>query len=273
MSIDHANGTQLVRCKVFQQSFGHGVHMHTADGVLIQDCYFSGTLRPTNDIYKEKAGRAVENHFNMLFRSKQPIPRDRMIPLTEDGLRTYEDVKNVKVVNTIIERFRGAVQLLCTGDVELDGVTVIEPGDFGFDVSAVKGSKIVMKNCRSDVAYNPVLNLTRGDLPENAEYELTLLSPEGVAFTSQSGLGVICGKKCTFIFRDTLKRPLPEEVNVVICGGKQELTDSTVENHTTAKLVLEANVRNCDIRSVGPVEDKGKGNRIVKLEKEPGNRK
>ncbi|MDP4624051.1 MAG: hypothetical protein NWT08_02820 [Akkermansiaceae bacterium] len=263
MSIDHANGTELIRCKVFQQSFGHCVHFHTVDGALIQDCFFTGTIRPTDDIYRERVGNAVDNDFNILFRGKRPIPKNEVIPLTEDGIRSYEDVKNITVINTTVERMRGAIQLLCTGDVILENVTVREPGDFSFDVSAVEGSRIVMKNCRSDVAYNPVFNLTRGEIPKSASYEVTLLNaPEGTKHTVRSSLGRICGEDCTFIFRDGTTRPLDEKVNFLVCGGTQPLTDSTVENHTTAKLILEENVKNCVIRSAGPVEDKGSGNRV-----------
>ncbi|MBK1829880.1 hypothetical protein JIN77_04030 [Verrucomicrobiaceae bacterium R5-34] len=266
MSIDHANDTQLIRCKVYQQSFGHCVHFHNVDGALIKDCFFTGAIRPTNDIFKEVKGRAVDNDFHMLYRKKQPIPRDRMIPLTEDGIRSYDNVRNIKVINTTVERMRGAIQLLCTGDVELENVTVLEPGDFSFDVSAVKGSKIVMKNCRSDVAYNPVFNLTRGEIPKKATYELTLLSPpEGSEPTDRTSLGIICGQQCTFILKEDLKRPLPEKVNYLICGGRQELTSSTIENRTKAKLILEKNVTNCKITSIGPVEDRGENNRVIQI--------
>ncbi|MFC7337591.1 hypothetical protein ACFQY0_10415 [Haloferula chungangensis] len=266
MSIDHANGTELIRCKVYHQSFGHCVHFHTVDGALIQDCAFTGVLRPTDDIFKERVGRAVENDFYMLYRKKQPIPRGEVIPLTEDGIRSYEDVKNIKVINTTVERMRGSIQLLCTGDVYLENVTVLESGDFSFDVSATPGSRIVMKDCRGDVAYNPLFNLTRGDLPENAGYEVTLLSPpEGSKPTPRSSLGKICGKNCKFIIRDGTERPLPEEANYLICGGDKELVDSTIENHSSAKLILKKNVRNCIIRSNGPVEDEGKGNRVMKM--------
>ena len=266
MSIDHANDTELVRCKVYQQSFGHCVHFHTVDGALIKDCFFTGTLRPSNDIFKEVRGRAVDNKFHMLYRKKQPIPRDRMIPLTEDGIRSYDNVKNIKVINTTIERMRGAVQMLCTGDITLENVTVLEPGDFSYDVSAVKGSKIIMKNCRSDVAYNPVFNLTRGEIPKKATYELTLLSPpEGAKPTDRTSLGTICGHQSTFILKEDLNRPLPEKVNYLICGGKQELSNSTIENYTKAKLILKKNVSNCKVISVGPVEDKGEKNRVTKI--------
>ena len=266
MSIDQANDTELIRCKVFQQSFGHCLHFHNVDGILIQNCAFTGTLRPTDDIYKERVGRAVDNDFHMLYRKKQPIPRGQVIPLTEDGIRSYDNVRNVKIINTTVERMRGGIQLLCTGDVYLENVTVLESGDFSFDVSATKGHKIVMKNCRGDVAYNPLFNLTRGDLPQDARYEVTILNPpKGSQPTVRSGLGKICGKECRFIFHDGLTRPLPEQANFLICGGDKELTRSTIENNTTAKLILERNVKNCTIRSVGPVEDKGSGNRIIQL--------
>lgn len=266
MSLENANGTQLIRCKVYQQSFGHCVHFHTVDGALIQDCFFTGALRPTDDIFKETVGRAVENDFYMLYRKKQPIPRGEVIPLTEDGIRSYEDVKNIKVINTTIERMRGAIQLLCTGDVTLENVTVLESGDFSYDVSATSGSRIEMKNCRGDVAYNPLFNLTRGDLPENAIFEITLLSPpEGSKPTPRSSLGKICGKNSKFIIREDLTQPLPEQANHLICGGDKELVNSTIENHSSAKLILQKNVRNCIIRSKGPVEDGGSGNRVMRL--------
>lgn len=264
MSINHANETELIRCQVFQQSFGHCVHFHDVDGALIKDCLFSGTLRPTDDIYKETVGRAVDNDFHMLYRKRQPIPRGQAIPLTEDGIRSYDNVRNIKVINTTVERMRGAIQLLCTGDVSLENVTVRECGDFSFDVSATEGSKITMKNCHGDVAYNPLFNLTRGDLPLKATYEVTILSPpKGTSHTPRSSLGKICGKDCRFILHDGLTTPLPEEVNYLTCGGDKALIDSTIENNTTARLILKKNVENCTIHSLGPVEDNGKNNTII----------
>ena len=267
MSMDRANDTELIRCRVFQQSFGHCVHFHDVDGALIQDCAFTGVLRPTDDIYKEKVGRAVDHDFHMLYRKKQPIPRGQVIPLTEDGIRSYDNVRNIKIVDTTVERMRGGIQLLCTGDVVLENVTVLESGDFSFDVSATKGNRILMKNCKGDVAYNPLFNLTRGELPFKAGYEVTILSPpKGSSHTPRSSLGKISGDQCRFILRDGLTRALPEEANYLICGGDDPLRDSIIENDTTAKLILEKNVEGCTIRSRGPVEDRGKRNRITEIQ-------
>ncbi|MGJ8723171.1 MAG: hypothetical protein ACSHYB_01330 [Roseibacillus sp.] len=270
MSIDHANETELIRCKVFQQSFGHCVHFHNCNGVLIKDCAFTGALRPTNDIFKEVAGRAVEYDFEMRYRSRQPIPRDLMIPLVEDGIRSYDNVRNITVINTTVERMRGAVQLLCEGNVTLKNVTVREAGDFGFDVSVGKEGKVLLENCQSDVAYNPVFHLLRGEMPQNARYEVTLLSPpEGAQPTPRTNLGTISGERCHFILKDGTTRPIPEEANVLVAGGpRRDLVKSVVENYTTAKIVLNENVRDCVIKSVGPVEDGGKGNEIIQLKAE-----
>ncbi|MDQ8189065.1 hypothetical protein [Roseibacillus persicicus] len=267
MSIDHANGTELVRCRVFQQSFGHCVHFHTVDGVLIKDCAFTGALRPTNDIFKEKVGRAVDYDYKMMYRKEQPIPRDLMIPLVEDGIRSYDNVRNITVINTTVERMRGAVQLLCGGDVILKNVTVREAGDFSFDVSVGNGGKVLLENCRSDLAYNPVFNLMRGELPKNARYEVAIMSPpEGARPTPRTSLGIISGERCEFVLKDETSRPIPADVNFLTCGGhRRPLVDSVVENQTSARLILNDNVRNCTIRSLGPVEDNGKDNRILTL--------
>lgn len=269
MSIVDAKNTRLIGCKAYMKSFGHCVHFHGAQGVLIEGCLFSGTLRPTNDIFKEKVGRAVEYGFQIMYRGKRPIPRDQFIPLTEDGVRTYGGDKDITVVDTTVERLRGCFQLLCDGNVTLENVTVREAGDFAFDVSAGDEGKVVMKDCRVDVAYNPVFNLTRGETPQDAFYEVTILSPaEGVAPTPRTNLGVICGDRCTFILHDGTTRPLPPEANRLRCGGEKGLTDSTVKNYTTATLVLNERVRNCVVESVGPVEDHGKDNRVVRIQPE-----
>ena len=268
LSIQSANNTRLIGCKVFMQSFGHCVHFHQARRVRIERCLFSGTLRPTNDIFRETVGRAREYGFQIMYRGKRPIPRDQMIPLTEDGVRSYNEVRDITVVDTTVERMRGCFQLLCTGDVTLENVTVREAGDFAFDLSSGDRGRVVMKNCRADLAYTPLFNLTRGAVPVGAFYEVTILSPaSGVRPTARTSLGTICGHRCTFLLHDGTTRPLPPEVNRLYCGGKKALTDSSITNHTRARLILARNVRNCRIRSVGPVEDNGQQNTVFKIEK------
>ncbi len=267
MSIS-GNGNQLIGCKVFQRSFGHGVHFHGGvDGALIKDCFLTGALRPTNDIFKEKVGPAKKHDFNIMYRGKRPIPRDQVIPLTEDGVRTYNGDKNIRVINTTIERFRCGAQILSDGDIELRRVTVREPGYFGFDVSAGDNGRVVMRDCAGDVVYSPLFNLTRGTVPHNSIFEVTVLPPrkgieptDGTNLGRPTDLGRIAGNNCTFIFHHG--GPLPEKVSRARLGDKKPLVNSRVINHTPATLVLTKRVRNCTIQSIGPVEDHGKNNTI-----------
>jgi hypothetical protein len=106
----------------------------------------------------------------------------------------------------------------------------------------------MMKNCRSDIAYNPLFNLSRGAVPKDAFFGITLLSPaEGVEPTARASPGTICGDNCTLIFHDGMERPLAPAVTLV-CGGKKKLVNSKVTNYTKATLVLTERVRNCAIR-------------------------
>ena len=266
-----ARNTRLIGCEVYQQSFGHGVHFHGAKGALIKDCYLTGTVRPTNDIFDEKAGPAVKHDFNIMYRGKRPIPRDQVIPLTEDGIRTYGGDKNIRVINTTVERFRG-IQVHCESDVQFVNVTAREMGYFGFDVTAGKHGRTIVRNCRGDIAYSPLFNLTRAGMPRDSVYEMTVLPPrEGVTVTDGTNLGrptdfgKICGKNTTFIFRKGGDRPLPEKVQRVRLGHGKPLVNSKVLNYTNATLKLTDKVRNCTIRSVGPVKGSGKNNDISRL--------
>ena len=266
MSLEDANNTTLRGCKIYNHSFGHALHLHKTDGVLVEECFFTGALRHTSDIFKEKVGPAREHKFNIMYRGQRPIPRNEVIPLTEDAIRAYNEVKNVVVRNTTVERQRGCVQLLCPGDVTLENVTVREAGDFAYDLTAGKQGKVVMKNCFADLAYNPVFNLTRGELPYKAHYEVTILSPaEGVKPTPRTSLGVICGERSGFVLHDGTTTKLRRSANVLTAGGRKPLKNSEVRNYTRAAIVLEKNVENCTIRSIGPVKDNGKNNTIIRL--------
>ncbi len=272
ISIDHANNTRIIGCKVYLQAFGHCLHLHSVDGVLIKDCFFTGTLRPTADIFKEVAGRAKEYGFNIMYRGKRPIPKNEVIALTEDGIRNYDNVRNVTIINTTVERMRGCIAMnVSSGDVILENVTVLEAGDQAFDVGCDTTGKIVMKNCRADLAYNPIFNLTRAkQIPKHAFFEVTILSPaSNVKPTPRTSIGRICGDSCTFIFHDGTTRPIPEKYFVIYGEGfrkGQALINCTIINETRAKLILGPNSRNCTVKSRGPVVDKGKGNKIVRLE-------
>ncbi len=267
MAVVNADGNRVEHCKIYQHSFGHAIHLHSVDGFLAKDCFISGVLRPTNDIFKEKAGRAKEFDFKIQYRGVRPIPRDEMIPLTESGIRTYEKVRDVFIKDTIVERMRGCYALYGVGKIHLENATAREAGDFAFAITSRSTGKATMKDCHADLAYNPVFNFTRGELPVRNDYEITIHDPpEDSSPTPRTGLGVICGDKCHFVIHDATTKPLPRGFDRLVCGDKNRpLTRSEVINQTTATVVLEKNVENCVIRSRGPVIDQGRRNRVIKI--------
>lgn len=265
MGIINCSYTALIGCRVYQQAFGHGVHLHNVDGVLIRDCYLSGALRPTNDIFKETAGRAVEYDFMAKYRGDRPIPKDRMIPLVEDGIRAYNDVRNVLVENTEIRRFRGCVQLLCTGDVMLRNVTVREAGDFSFDVSSLPGFEVKMEQCASDYAYSPIFNLTRGETPQNATYELKVLpNSVDVVPLERGRLGLLSGKGCRFLITADEEAGDLSQLTPVECGDRHPLENCMLSNFTDIPVLLTKRASGCTVRSRGVVTDNGSGNRVAR---------
>ena len=266
MSLEDSNGTTLRGCKIYNHAFGHGIHFHKVDGVLIEDCFFTGALRETNDIYREKVGVMKEKGFKILFRGERPIPRNEVIPLTEDAIRTYNEVKNVVVRNTTVERQRGNTAMNGVGDMTFENCTMIEAGSRSFDITSGDQGKVVVKNCFSDLAYNPVFG-TGPQEPVGAFYEVTILSPaDHVKFTKNSSLGTISGIDSTYILHDGTTKKLPRKVNILTCGGgKQVLKDSTVLNYTPGAIILEGNTSGNTIRSIGPVKDNGKNNTVVRL--------
>jgi len=162
MSLEGAINTKIIGCKIYMQSFGHAIHLHAAKGVHIEDCLISGVLRPTNDIFHEKVGRAKDYDFHMKFRKHQPIPKDVIIPLSEDGIRTYGDDADITIINTVVERMRGNLQIFADGDIIMKNVIVREAGDFGLDVSAFPPGKVVATGIRIDNTYRHAFIPPRG---------------------------------------------------------------------------------------------------------------
>ena len=274
MAVIHADDNRVEHCKIYQRSFGHAIHLHSVDGFLAKDCLISGVLRPTSDIFKEKSGRAKEFDFKIQYRGERPIPRDEMIPLTESGIRTYEEVKNVVIKDTTVERVRGCYAVYGVGMIHLENAIAREAGDFAFAVTSMLPGKAIMKNCHADLAYNPVFNFTRGELPVRNRYEITIHDPpSGSSPTPRTGLGIICGDQCRFMIHDATTKPLPQGLDRLVCGDRDRpLTHSKVTNETMATVVLEENVEDCVIYSRGPVVDQGQRNRVVKIKSGRGTR-
>jgi hypothetical protein len=297
MAVSDVENFRLINADLYHQSFGHGVHFHGTKEGLIKGCNLYGTVRPTNDIIEpgkavpkglgdftennvysppgryETAGPAAKHDYQIKYRGSRPIPPNEMIPLTEDGVRSYNNVEDITVKNTYIERFRHCLTLNGPGDYLYENVTVREAGNIAFQTASSEGD-VVVRNSFSDVAYSPLLDLTtRAPVPNGDFYEFTVLSardPEAErVFTSTEleapkCVGSIHGKDTTFVFRDGKTRELPDRFNYIRVAGKG-LKDSVIVNLTSAEVRLHEKASGSLIISAGPVTGKNGQNKIQRI--------
>jgi hypothetical protein len=294
MAVGDVENFKLVNADLYHQSFGHGVHFHGTTGGLIEGCSLYGTVRPTNDIIEpgkavpkglgkfteknvysppgryETAGPAAKHDYRIMYRSTRPIPPNEMIPLTEDGIRSYNNVKDITVRDTTVERFRHCVTLNGPGDYVLDNVTVREAGNISFQTASKEGN-VIIRNSRADVAYSPLVDLTtRTAMPKDDFYEFIVLSARDSraeeAFTSTEleapkCVGNIQGKNTTFLFRDGKERPLSDRFNFIRVG-KHGLRNSVLVNLTSAEVRLNEKASDSIVISAGPVTGKNGKNTV-----------
>ncbi len=296
MAVGDVENFKLVDSDLYQQSFGHGVHFHGTEGGLIEGSSLHGTVRPTNDIIEPKkavpagldefteaniysppgryetVGPAVKHDYQIMYRSTRPIPPNEMIPLTEDGVRSYNNVEDITVRDTTIERFRHCVTLNGPGDYVIENVTVREAGNIAFQTASNEGN-VSIRNSRADLAYSPLADLTtRTPVSKNDFYEFTVLSARDEraeeTFTSTEleapkCVGSIQGTDTTFLFRDGTERDLPDRFNFIRVR-KQGLRNSVLINLTSAEVRLNENASDSVIISAGPVTGRNGQNTIKK---------
>ncbi len=297
MNVQDVNGFELIDSELYQQSFGHGVHFHETKSGRIVDCSLYGTVRPTNDIIEpgkaipkglnsftetnvysppgryESVGPARKNDYRIMVRKTRPIPPNEMIPLTEDGVRSYNNVRDILVKDTYIERFRSNVTLTGPGDYIIDSVTSREAGNIGFEVASRRGD-VIVRNTRGDLAFDPLVDLTtRAGVTSNSFFELTVLSardPEAEkTFTSKEleapkCVGSIQGEQTTFLFRDGTERELPDRFNYIQLENRG-LIDSVLINLTSAEVRLNEKATGSLILSGGPVTGRNGENTVKHL--------
>ncbi len=298
MAVSDVHDFQLINSDLYHKSFGHGVHFHGTSGGRVEGCNLYGTVRPTNDIIEpgkaipkgleafteenvyspsgryETVGPAAEHDYQIMYRSTRPIPPNEMIPLTEDGIRSYNNVEDITVKDTYIERFRHCLTLNGPGDYLYENVTVREAGNIAFQTASTEGD-VVVRNSFADVAYSPLLDLTtRAPVPDGDFYEFTVLSardPEAEkVFTSTEleapkSIGSIHGRDTTFVFRDGKERELPDKFNYIRVAGKG-LKESVLVNLTSAEVRLNEKASGSLIISAGPVTGTNGKNTIKQIE-------
>jgi hypothetical protein len=249
--------------------------MHGAQDTLIQDTLVEGELRSSDEILAETTGPAAklgyQDHYD------RPIRKGLMVCLAEDGIRAYLDeggdkperrTGNVTVINCTVNRMRGGVALeLASGKVEVRGCTVTESGYPGAAYGVP--SNAVVRDCRGDAAYAPLLHLGYSH-KHHADVELDLL--EAKQYRGNDLLALINGSDHRVTIRSSGGAPGATGLTIVLGDtvrgdqadvGKTYAKAVQLTNHTPQEVVLSKLCSGCTIRSAGPVADHGADNKII----------
>lgn len=257
-------------CDVQQRAFGHGIYLQRpADQTLIKNCIVEGAMRPSNKLYLETDPKDLpvrsnyrlptENRGRGRSRDRNQnagpaIPRDTMIPLSEDGIRVYAGGGSVVVENCTVKKMRGGIRLYLASRAKVTNCTATDCGHTNFNLP--NGGKI--SGSTGNFAYAPLsdFRLSRS----RQQVELTILpSPHAVG---PHNLADILGSDHDIVFHRT-PGPLDTQLRPIVI----EADNSTIRNETEYPIILQPTASGNTVVSFGQVTDLGANNVSSYIEK------
>ena len=182
-----------------------------------------------------------------------PIPKDIMLPLTEDGIRVYTHGGSVTVENCTVKKMRGGIRTYLSSGATVSNCTAIDCGLTNFNLP--KRGQIT--GSAGNFAYAPLI-----DFPGSKSgqvIQLTILpSPHIVG---PHNIAEIRGDNHSIIFT-RLPGPVDTNLRPIVVSA----SDSTIRNETEYPIKLESSATKNTIYSYGPVTDSGSGNRVKQIE-------
>lgn len=186
----------LKRCKVFSRAFGHCFYIqtqgHDTQDIVLEDCYAEGVMRSTDDILSERGGLAEKLNYRTVYENREGryiISPGYTKSLSEEGFRTYGGVGKVTLRNCIANNTRAGFEIRGTNDAvnrtELQGCQAI-----GTERAFLLGSNVLVRNCRGDMQYGPLLYLRENTVGTDIELELIPSMPKSLVHT----IATIAGK-------------------------------------------------------------------------------
>ncbi len=278
----HGNESRLLNCTVMSHTFGHGIALHeTPQNTLIRGCTVTGSLRHTDDILRETSGPAFQRNFKMY--TDAPIPPHKVISASEDGIRVYgPKTRGVTIENTTIKHMRGGLGLeAALPPVRVTGCRIIE-----CEYACYIGTDAVVENTAADARHGPALVTFAAkpgsDHPYPADHRNSRVELRILDSTNPSGPHPIArlGGREHHITFSSAPGAVTASAVIEITGGAtytSEITGSfprggdkrptriELTNRTAATVLLHEDASECQIASAGPVDDKGKANRITQL--------
>lgn len=264
-------------CTFDVKSFGHGIHMHGgATNTRIRDVQLEGILRHGTDIYTEENGPAADYDYEIYYpkwERGEPIPKNRMIPLTEDGIRAY-DCRKTTIEQCTVRRMRGGITMVQGKNTTVTNCTVL---DCGYGYSLPSNGTVGQSGGNASVG-----PLIRSHYSNRSNFQLDLrLIPAKQTF-GEYQLANLVGSGHRVKLR--YDGPIPDMRQPILVGWawgqlgegrwaadstdadtlskSHRARDITLVNQTPHPVILTRFSKNCAVRSKGPVKDRGSKNHV-----------
>ncbi|MFT5127821.1 MAG: hypothetical protein ACI8W8_001428 [Rhodothermales bacterium] len=271
-------------CDIKMEAFGHAIYVQGGDRTTIRNTVVEGTLRPSNDCYRETHSRDLAKRFNYQLQWPEevaglPIPRHHMINCTEDGIRAYRGAGHMAVENCLVKKTRGGIKLYMAKSAEVSNCQVLDCVVQGYSLP----SRGVITNSSGNAAYGPLLYV-HFDRNSDQSIELKVLpSPHGLG---DHPLAAIKGRGHSITFTGTdMSTPRPIIVGYpmrldylcvdypAVPAGHEaqfakyapdsyEATGIHIKNDTAHPVVLGKLAERNTVDSAGAVRDLGIGNSV-----------
>ena len=299
----HGKNVTIDSCEFQHRAFGHVIYMgNRFDKVLIKNTLIEGRVRLSDELYSETNDGDLPKRFDYKVQfgvlKGLPIPKNKMLNLTEDGIRAYPGSGDVTVENCTIKKCRSGIKLYMTsGKTIARNCTVLDCVVEGYSMPS-DGEVI---NCRGNAAYGPLIyihpadNFYRVEAAHRCNIELELLpSPHAVG---NHVMAAIRGTNNIFKLTqaaspiDVVLRPivvgyyarfelLTTDFPNVPKGYEQnyeqnkvlyEAKENTIINETEYPVILGELSEYNNITSYGKITDYGKNNSKISIDKSPNN--
>lgn len=261
----------LKNITMIHRSYGHGIFMQGAVGVLIEGVYMEGELSTTDAVLAEEGTSAAAVDF-------QPVWGGTLKPgyrfsLQEDGIRAYRNSANGRIASDITIRdstvkfMRSGVTIgLGEGPQFVENVKVLG-NESGFWVGGGGGEVV---NCSGDASVGPLFS--EGNPKNGNNIELTLLDSVVPKLGNTPAI-YLAGNNHDLMLKDgtTSFDPTLE----LFVGGPRNsyradveptaASNMTFDNQTPYPVILGDNSSGNEVTSCGPVTDNGTNNDITEL--------
>ena len=243
-------------CEIQQRAFGHGIYMQKpANKTVVKNTLVEGVMRPSKDLYLETDPKDLpaRSKYRLPRNGNKPIPKDVMLPLSEDGIRVYTGGGSVTVENCTVKKMRGGIRLYLASRAAVINSTAIDCGGTNFNMT--RGGKIA--GSAGNFAYAPLsdfrLSKSRQDI------ELTILpSPHAVG---PHNVADILGSNHNIVFHRP-NGPIDPNLRPIVVKDD----NSTIRNETEYPVILLSSASRNTVVSFGPVTDLGTNNKVSRIE-------